>query len=155
MSIGSKIRLLRMKRGLTQKELGVKLGFKESSADVRVAHYESDLRSPREDMLNRIADALNVNVGYLNPDTRTAIGTMQALFEMEDNGLFYPEKVNGEPVLLFGQKDCSDTALAIQLFMHQWTDKAEQLRNGEITQEEYDEWRYHFPELKGEQHVIR
>ena len=71
MSIGSKIRLLRMKRGLTQKELGVKLGFKESSADVRVAHYESDLRSPREDMLNRIADALNVNVGYLNPDTKT------------------------------------------------------------------------------------
>ena len=146
MSIGSKIRLLRMKKGLTQKELGLKLGFKEPSADVRVAHYESDLRSPREDMLNRIADALNVNVEYLNPDTRTAIGTMQALFEMEDNGLFYPEKVNGEPVLSLRQHNHSDPALVMQMFVRQWTDKAEQLRNGEITQEEYDEWRYHFPE---------
>ena len=144
MSIGSKIRLLRMKKGITQKELGMKLGFTESTAEVRIAQYETDSRIPREDLLNRIADALNVNVEYLNPDTRTAIGKMQAFFEMEDDGVLQPKIVNGEPVLSFGQKDCSDTALAIQLFMHQWTDKAEQLRNGEITQEEYDQWRYHY-----------
>lgn len=146
MSIGSKIRLLRMKKGITQKELGMKLGFTESTAEVRIAQYETDSRIPREDLLNRIADALNVNVEYLNPDTRTAIGTMQALFEMEDNGLLYPEKVNGEPVLSLRQHNHSDPALVMQMFVRQWTDKAEQLRNGEITQEEYDEWRYHFPE---------
>lgn len=146
MSIGSKIRLLRMKMGFTQKELGMKLGFTESTAEVRIAQYEMDYRIPRENLLNRIADALNVNVGYLNPDTRTAIGKMQALFEMEDNGLFYPEKVNGEPVLSLRQHNHSDPALVMQMFVRQWTDKAEQLRNGEITQEEYDQWRYHFPE---------
>lgn len=145
MSIGSKIRLLRMKKGITQKELGMKLGFTESTAEVRIAQYETDSRIPREDLLNRIADALNVNVEYLNPDTRTAIGTMQALFEMEDNGLFYPEKVNGEPVLSLRQHNHSDPALVMQMFVRQWTDKAEQLRNGEITKEEYDQWRYQFP----------
>lgn len=155
MSIGSKIRLLRMKMGFTQKELGMKLGFTESTAEVRIAQYEMDYRIPRENLLNRIADELNVNVGYLNPDTRTAIGKMQALFEMEDNGVLYPEKVNGEPVLSLRQHNHSDPALVMQRFVRQWTDKAEQLRNGEITQEEYDEWRYHFPELKGEQHVNR
>ncbi len=56
MSIGSKIRLLRMKKGITQKELGMKLGFTESTAEVRIAQYETDSRIPREDLLNRIAD---------------------------------------------------------------------------------------------------
>ena len=102
MSIGSKIRLLRMKKGITQKELGMKLGFTESTAEVRIAQYETDSRIPREDLLNRIADALNVNVEYLNPDTRTAIGKMQAFFEMEDDGVLQPKIVNGEPVLSFG-----------------------------------------------------
>ena len=146
MSIGKRIRFFRNLRGMTQQQLGIVLGFSEQTAHVRIAQYEMDYRIPRENLLNRIADELNVNVGYLNPDTRTAIGKMQALFEMEDNGVLYPEKVNGEPVLSLRQHNHSDPALVMQMFVRQWTDKAEQLRNGEITQEEYDEWRYHFPE---------
>ena len=41
MTIGEKIKNARNLRGLTQKELGIKLGFDEKSADVRVAQYES------------------------------------------------------------------------------------------------------------------
>lgn len=70
MSIGSRIRAVRMKRGLTQRELGIKLGFSPNTADVRIAQYEADCRVPREDLLNRIADVLDVCVGYLNPDLR-------------------------------------------------------------------------------------
>ena len=30
---------------------------------------------------------------------------------------------------------------------HAWQQEAEKLRNGEITKEEYDQWRYKYPEL--------
>ena len=41
MNIGENIKNARNLRGLTQKELGMKLGFDEKSADVRIAQYES------------------------------------------------------------------------------------------------------------------
>ena len=41
MTIGEKIKNARNLRGLTQKELGMKLVFDENSADVRIAQYES------------------------------------------------------------------------------------------------------------------
>ncbi|WP_034602436.1 helix-turn-helix domain-containing protein [Clostridiisalibacter paucivorans] len=41
MAIGDKIRKIRTKRGITQKELGLSIGFSERTADVRIAQYES------------------------------------------------------------------------------------------------------------------
>lgn len=37
MTIGERIKRVRMKRGMTQKELGIALGFPDRSADVRIA----------------------------------------------------------------------------------------------------------------------
>jgi len=48
-------------RGLTQKELGVAIGFDESAADVRIAQYESGTRTPKEDVLRKFAEVLDVN----------------------------------------------------------------------------------------------
>ena len=39
-SIGGKIKKYRELRGWTQKELGIRCGFTESTADVRIAQYE-------------------------------------------------------------------------------------------------------------------
>lgn len=41
MAIGDKIKKIRMKRDMTQKELGLAIGFNEKTADVRMAQYES------------------------------------------------------------------------------------------------------------------
>ena len=41
MAIGERIHFFRTLRGMTQKYLGVRLGFDEKSADVRIAQYES------------------------------------------------------------------------------------------------------------------
>ena len=41
MTIGERIRKIRDFRNLTQKELGVELGFPESNAGIRIAQYES------------------------------------------------------------------------------------------------------------------
>lgn len=58
MGIGERIKLLRRKAGLTQKELGELLDVSAAM----IAQYESSLRNPKFETLNKIADALNVDV---------------------------------------------------------------------------------------------
>lgn len=142
MSIGSRIRALRLKRGLTQRELGRLLGFDEVNADTRIANYESERREPRKEILNRLADALNVDVGILNPDSKTIIGKFQMLFALEDDSDLQVVSMDGNPVLSFQFHDGSDESLLIQILMRKWAEKAELLRKGAISQEEYDQWRY-------------
>lgn len=64
-SFGRKIKHLRQKNHLTQKELGIALGFPESYADVRIAQYESDSRTPRNDLVKLFAATLGVPVEIL------------------------------------------------------------------------------------------
>ena len=61
MSIGERIKLARKQNGLTQSELAKKLGV----AVVTIGQYERDVREPRLEQQRRIADALNVTIGYL------------------------------------------------------------------------------------------
>ena len=46
MAIGERIHFFRTMRGMTQKYLGMLLGFPEKSADVRLAQYETGSRTP-------------------------------------------------------------------------------------------------------------
>ena len=46
MAIGERIHFFRTMRGMTQKYLGMLLGFPEKSADVRLAQYETGARTP-------------------------------------------------------------------------------------------------------------
>ena len=64
MILGERIKRIRTFRRLTQRELGLKLGYEERNADVRVAQYESGYRVPKKDTLMEIARILNVN--YIN-----------------------------------------------------------------------------------------
>ena len=61
MAVGDRIKRVRQFRGLTQKELGKLVGFDEKTADIRIAQYESNTRKPKEELLIKIADALEVN----------------------------------------------------------------------------------------------
>ena len=58
MTIGSRIKLFRLKRGLTQKQLGDLCGM----ADSAIRRYESNRGNPTEKTLQRIATALDVSV---------------------------------------------------------------------------------------------
>ena len=49
-TFGRKLKHLRQKNHLTQKELGIAVGFPDSCADVRIAQYEGDVRTPKEDL---------------------------------------------------------------------------------------------------------
>ena len=61
-TFGRKLKHLRQKNHLTQKELGMAMGFPEDSADIRIAQYESDVRTPREDLMKIFASTLGVPV---------------------------------------------------------------------------------------------
>ncbi|MFT8888001.1 MAG: helix-turn-helix transcriptional regulator [Ethanoligenens sp.] len=61
MAVGDRIKRMRNFRRLTQKEIGFAISFDGKSTDVRIAQYEADTRTPKEDILRKIADALDVN----------------------------------------------------------------------------------------------
>lgn len=92
MKLGARIRKIRMFRNITQKELGRRLGYGESSADVRIAQYESGQRTPKQETLIRIAEILEVDVrNFLSPGIATMDELMETLFWMdeENRGLFH------------------------------------------------------------------
>lgn len=64
-TFGRKLKHLRQKNHLTQKELGMALGFPEDSADVRIAQYEADTRKPRDEILVKMSKTLNVPLDIL------------------------------------------------------------------------------------------
>lgn len=56
MTIGERIREIRKSRGLTQRELGERLGLSYQS----IAQWENDLRKPKSETILKIACALGV-----------------------------------------------------------------------------------------------
>lgn len=61
MAIGERIHFFRLLRGMTQKYLGMAVGFPEKSADVRVAQYETGSRTPKADLTAALAQVLDVS----------------------------------------------------------------------------------------------
>ena len=50
MTVGDKIKKIRTFRGMTQKELGLAIGFEEKGADNRIAQYETNYRVPKREL---------------------------------------------------------------------------------------------------------
>lgn len=54
----------RQRVGISQKELGIRLGLDPSSASGRMNHYEKGRHMPDLEMLQRMADELDVPLHY-------------------------------------------------------------------------------------------
>ena len=86
MAVGDRIKRARNFRGMTQKELGIAIGFEEKSADIRIAQYESNTRTPKEELLRKIAEVLDVNYRSLyEPTLYAAEDVMYTLFELDEH----------------------------------------------------------------------
>ncbi len=148
MAIGERIRFFRNLKGMTQKYLGVKLGFPEKTADIRMAQYESGSRTPKEDLTNELAELFGVSASALNvPDIESYNGLMHTLFALEDLYGIKATEINGE-VCLALDKDTGTNYITMFEMFSAWKDQAEKLKNGEISKEEYDNWRYNYPKNK-------
>lgn len=155
MAIGERIRFIRNLRGMTQKYLGMEVGFDEKTADVRMAQYESGTRTPKADLTKSLANALEVSPHALDvPDIDSDIGLMHTLFTLEDlRGLRIAE-VDGE-VCFKLDKSSGKVYDNMSRMLFSWLEQAKKLDTGEITKEEYDRWRYRYPELDTTQRWVK
>ena len=146
MAIGERISFFRNMRGMTQKLLGIKVGFPERSADVRLAQYETGVRTPKADMTAALAEALDVSPHALTvPDIDSYVGHMHTLFTLEDRYGLKIEVQDGDVALTINPRT-NRSAAELHRMLWAWREQAAKLEAGEITREEYDRWRYRYPE---------
>ena len=89
MTIGQRIKAARKNAGLTQKELGQRLGV----AYQTLAQWENDLRKPKYETIQRIIDALDISfselMGMKQIDDNTWVAYGEEHIEEIDNFLRY------------------------------------------------------------------
>ena len=147
MAIGERIRFIRNLRGMTQKYLGTLVGFPAKTADIRMAQYEAGTRTPKADLTKALADVLDVSPMALNvPDIDSYLGLMHTLFTLEDRYGLHIDEADGEVCLKVDVRKNKDAAQLHEMLCA-WGQAAAMLKAGEITQEEYDRWRYRYPEF--------
>ena len=145
MAIDERIHYFRLKQGMTQKYLGQAVGFPEKSADVRLAQYETGTRTPKADLTAALAQVLDVSPQALAvPDIDSYIGLMHTLFTLEDVYGLTVNEADGEVCLKVNKGKGKDAAELLKMLCA-WKSQTDQLKAGEITQEDYDRWRYYFP----------
>ena len=147
MAIGERIRFIRNLRNITQKYLGQMVGFDANTADVRMAQYESGTRTPKADLTATLASVLDVSPKALDlPDIDSDNGLLHTLFALEDlRGLKIGE-IDGE-ICLRLDKSRGITYVGMLQMLSAWREQAAKLEAGEITKEEYDQWRYNYPKF--------
>jgi transcriptional regulator with XRE-family HTH domain len=155
MAIGERIHFFRIMRGMTQKYLGMLVGFPEKSADVRLAQYETGSRKPKADLTAALAQALDVAPQALDiPDIDSYIGLMHTLFTLEDiYGLTVSES-DGE-ICLKVSKDKNKDAAELLKILSAWKEQANKFSAKEISREDYDQWRYNYPKFDTTQHLAK
>ena len=124
MAIGERIRFLRNLKGMTQKWLGMAVGFDEKTADLNVPNIDS------------------------------YVGLMHTLFALEDIYGVKIEETDGD-VCLRVDTSKGNSAANLHKMLFAWLETAKKFYDGNITKEEYDEWRYHYPEFDTTQKWVK
>ena len=133
-----RMRLFRNMRGMTQKDLGIAVGFPERAASVRVAQYEAGVRCPKAPLTSSFAKALNVSPNALRvPVIEDAGVLMHTLFALED---MYGFRItmSGDGLCLLPDRGQNE----LYSMLGGWYQQAALLERGELTKSEYDQWRY-------------
>ncbi len=145
MGLGQIIKKIRNLRGMTQKNLGDKIGLD----DVRIRQYELNIRNPKEDTLEDISSALKINKEYLKevdyPYDENDL--MRFLFRLDDSIEVNIENIATEDdndIILgvyFGGKDMHK----INNMLHKWKDMKLKYQYKEISKEVLEDWKANFP----------
>lgn len=148
MTLGEKIRKYRLLKGLTQKELGLAVGFSATTADSRIRKYESDLMAPKDKIRTKLAEVLNVDLSALSDiDIHNFEDVMHALFLFEDSFGMDLEKRGGKTYLIFD--DNNQKINTLTTFMNIWRNQRTAMipNPGNVTAEQskaYEIWKSRF-----------
>ena len=166
MTVGEKIKKIRTFRGMTQKELGLAIGFEEKGADNRIAQYETNYRVPKRELLDKIAQALRVDrQNFYTVQPGCAEDFMRTFFWLDEDSpgsirLFQlvrnPGKCNASDDKSVRYNDSDEWPAhapvgmwidygLVNEFLREWFLRKEQLKSGEISEDEYFEWKINWP----------
>lgn len=127
----------------------------QESADVRIAQYESGTRTPKDKVIQSLAYALDVSPQTLDvPNIDNYEGLMHTLFALEDIYNLKIDKREGRVCLTLDHFDSKTSQTLLDMF-RLWQKEAEKLHDGEITEEEYNKWRYTYPQIEVERTKVR
>lgn len=113
-----------------------------------IAQYEKGARSPKEKYLNALADIFGASPHALTvPDIDSYVGLIHTLFALEDLYGLHIGKIDGELCLRL-DKTNGTTYLSMSDMFREWQEQSAKLESGKITKEEYDQWRYNYPNVK-------
>lgn len=167
MTIGDKIKRIRTFRKMTQAELGMALGWGEKGAN-RLAQYETNYRVPKKELITEMAKILDVNPWTLYDATEmNASEFMELLFWIDE---FNPSSINLFQMETYPDEKSNsseDTSVRyhdsdnwpahppmglwinyglVNDFMKEWGIRKEELKSGQITKDEYFEWKINWPQ---------
>ena len=166
-SIGGKIKKYREQKGWTQKELGKRCGFLESTADVRIAQYEQNKIKPKEKVLQQIADALEIDICALKDNDMSSFSMMcHALFDIEDFHGLHPVKKSDGYYLEFSENTVYDDYISereYNAFLEAWYEKRQEFHwdKSDSPEEkgrkirEYSLWRAGYPFVESQKMTER
>ena len=141
MSIGSKIKFFRQQKRMTQQELGEAIGFSKPSAGVRIAQYESGVRTPKDFTLEEIANALLVSPEALKaPEIKSVGDLMQVLFLLED--MFGVKLTRDESSMTASIEIHADRVSPLYCKLFCWNIMRGRLANDDIGKDSYNLWRF-------------
>lgn len=153
-SLGEKIHLYRELRGLTQKEVGKRVGYSENTAETRMGRYENDKNRPKEETIDSLARALEINRDSLYKTSFKSFNAMcHALFDIGVmHGLIPVLAKDGNFYLKFAKT--SQESVCYATFLEQWHDamKMYEVFEGDSEEErrrkqkEFALWRAKYPD---------
>lgn len=149
--IGNRIRRIRTEKGLSQAELGEKVGLNAG----RIQQYENGERKPKKELLGKIACALGVSpLALEDPDTTNYLGAIYAFFEVEEIfGLKIEEAPKDRAPGLCLSVDFTES---LYPYLQEWyvtysvtQEKlwaAESQEEKDVILKEYHNWKWNFPQ---------
>ena len=94
MTIGERIKKIRVFRKMTMDGLGGALGFEGKNMSVRISQYETGARIPGDDMIQKLADALHCNYKAISDySLGAAEDIIETLFWLEESASSLPARV--------------------------------------------------------------
>lgn len=134
---GNKLRNLRQRAGMTQKELAEAAYLSESA----LRSYELGVRAPKRDSYGRLAKALGVQPELLTaPQNVSGMELIFILLENEQTMRLKTTKTDSGKPALTADSWQGDSRLIYE-FLDAWGEKQRQLEDKEIAREKYEEWK--------------
>ena len=132
---GQKLKKLRLLRKLTQKELAIKAGL----TDTAIRNCELGNRSPTKEQMQKIAQALDCDISALTDHEPNSIHEfIHIIFDYEKEMKLRPLIDGATSALLSHDINFND-------FLVEWDEMRKKHYNGEITDEEFEDWKLSYP----------